>query len=184
MKSLIFICGPNGVGKTTACWELMHRLEHSACVQPEFCSAYNPFVFNEESIQLNKTIMGDMLASYLQSNLFQYVIWNYGFHGHRKSTFDTIMEKLSALPVEFRFIPIIFDCSITEHINRMTTDRRDAARIQRAIENTRDIYQALDYHRINVTALTVEQTVEEILKIIATEPVEASYSLTPSIIKE
>lgn len=173
MKDLIFICGPSGVGKTTACWELLHRLEHSACVQPEFCSAIHPFVFNEESIRLNKAIMGDMLANYLQSSIIQHVIWNYGFHGHRKTTFDAIMERLSALPVEFRFIPIILDCSITEHINRMIADKRDAARIQRAIENTRDIYQAFDYHRINVTSLTVEQTAEEILRIITAKPVEA-----------
>jgi len=47
-KKLIFVCGPNGVGKSTACLELLHQLDNSAYVDSDWCSAWNPFVHNEE----------------------------------------------------------------------------------------------------------------------------------------
>ncbi len=167
MKKLIFICGPNGVGKTTACRELLHRLDNSAYVDPEWCSAYNPFVHTEETKKLSKSAMLFLLSNYIKSHTFQNIIWNYGFHGHRKETFDDIMNQLSSLPVEFKFVPIILECGIAENINRMVTDKRDAARIQRAIENTRELYDNYDYTRINVTHLSVKETVDQILNLVS-----------------
>lgn len=167
MKTLIFICGPNGVGKSTACRELLNRLDYSAYVDPEWCSAYHPFIHTEETKNLSKSAMLFMLSNYIRSTTFHNIIWNYGFHGHRKEIFDEIMDQLSALPIEFKFVPIIFECGIAENINRMMADRRDTARIQRAIENTRELYDHYNYARINVTHLSVSETVDEVLKLIS-----------------
>ena len=47
----------------------------------------------------------------------------------------------------------------------MKTNNRDANRIQRAIINTREIYNQYIYQHINVTHLSVQETVDEMIKI-------------------
>ena len=49
----------------------------------------------------------------------------------------------------------------------MQADARDDARIRRAIENTRAIYAAYDYPTVDATGLTVPQTVERIVRVLA-----------------
>jgi len=48
-----------------------------------------------------------MLSKYLESPQYKYIVWAYGFHGHRKSNFIKIMAALRELKAEFDFMPII-----------------------------------------------------------------------------
>lgn len=164
IKKLIFVCGPSGVGKSTACMELLHLLDSAAYVDSDWCSAINPFVHTEEMIELGKIAMEYMLKNYLQSDTFQYVIWHYGFHGHRKTTFDEIIRNLDNLNIQFEFIPIILNCELKEHIKRMRNDGRDSVRIQRAIDNTRALYDKFEYPIIDVTYLSAHETADEMKK--------------------
>lgn len=50
MKKLIFIHGPNGVGKSTLCKMLNTRLQNSAWLESEWCRMTHPFTFTPEFI--------------------------------------------------------------------------------------------------------------------------------------
>lgn len=68
--------------------------------------------------------------------------------------------------MEYELNPVIPECEEIENIRRMRNDNRDEKRIERALKHTRQIYDELDYPRINTTELTVSETVEWILKLI------------------
>lgn len=164
MKKLIFICGPNGVGKSTACEMLNQKLINSARLDSDWCKCINPFDFTPETINIIEKNMTGILRNYLESDMLEYVIFSYGFHGQRKQIFDNIM--LSLKNIVFRFVPIILTCSENENINRMKNDKRDLDRIKRSLETTRELYNDLEYPNIDTTHMSVEQTVDEILKLL------------------
>jgi len=164
-KKLIFICGPNGVGKSSTCRELVNCLEESAYVDSDLCNLRNPFI-HTEGIDIGRQLMQFMLTKYLECSTYNNVIWSYGFHGHRKDSFDKIMIELRKLDVDFEFMPIILTCDLDENINRMNNDNRDDARIERAIGNTREIYNDYPFPIINTTNMTLKEAVNELKKMI------------------
>jgi thymidylate kinase len=164
-KKLIFICGPNGVGKSSTGRELINYIENSAFVDSDLCALRNPFI-NPEGIDIGRQIMQFMLTKYMESSLYESIIWAYGFHGHRKVNFVEIMMELRQLNIEFDFIPIILTCDLDENVKRMKCDNRDEARIDRAIKNTRIIYNAYPFSSIDTTKLTLKETVYEIKRLI------------------
>jgi cytidylate kinase len=166
MKRLILICGPNGVGKTTACRQLLEVMNHSAYVDSDWCRAMNPFAFDEETIGIIEANITGLMANYFQSSFIEDVIFQYGLHGPRKRILDDIMDELRSRGIAFRFCPVILTCDLEENIQRMKGDGRDDARIRRAVENTRGIYAAYDYPTIDTTALSVSETVDAIIGVL------------------
>ncbi|WMJ87437.1 Rab family GTPase [Anaerocolumna sp. MB42-C2] len=164
-KKLIFICGPNGVGKSTTGRELIRYIDHSAFVDSDLCALRNPFL-DTEGIDIGKQFMQFMLTKYLESSLYESIVWAYGFHAHRKANFTEIMKELRSLNIKFDFIPIILTCDLGENIKRMKCDNRDEARIERAIKNTRMIYDNYPFASINTTNMTLKETAYEIKKIV------------------
>lgn len=165
-KKLIFICGPNGVGKSSTCRELVNYIEDSAYVDSDWCTARNPFILTDETIDIGRQFMQFMLTKYLECSIYKNIIWTYGFHGHRKDSFNKIMIELRKLNVDFDFIPIILTCDINENIKRMKHDNRDEARIDRAIRNTREIYNDYPFPTINTTNMAIKEAVYEMKKMI------------------
>ena len=164
-KKLIFICGPNGVGKSTTGRELINYINNSAFVDSDLCALRNPFIITE-GIDIGRQFMQFMLTKYLESTLYESIIWSYGFHGHRKANFIEIMAELRKLNIKFDFIPIILTCDLEENIRRMRRDNRDEPRIDRAIKNTRMIYNKYQFPCINTTKLTLKEAVHEIIKLV------------------
>jgi cytidylate kinase len=163
MKNLIFIHGPNGVGKSTLCKSLFSRLQNSAWLESEWCRMITPFTFNDEIIELVEKNLFFMLRSYLECSSIEYVIFSYGLHGPRKQIFDNILKKLS--DIDYKLIPIIVTCSYEENRRRMIKDTRDEERINRAL-SARSIYEGLDSPIIDSTDLSVDETVNRVLEII------------------
>jgi len=50
VKKLMFVCGPNGIGKTTLCTELVNRRPGTAYVDSDPCRLMNPFVLDDVTI--------------------------------------------------------------------------------------------------------------------------------------
>jgi deoxyadenosine/deoxycytidine kinase len=164
-KKLIFICGPNGVGKSSTGKELINHIKNSAFVDSDLCALRNPFI-NTEGIDLQKQFMLFMLTEYLKSTIYEFIIWSYGFHAHRKAVFIEIMMELRKLNIEFDFIPIILTCDLDENIRRMKCDNRDEARIDRAVKNTRKMYDDYPFPLINTTNLILKEISYEIIRLI------------------
>jgi cytidylate kinase len=167
MKNLILICGPNGVGKSSACMQLVQALDHAAYIDSDWCRVMHPFTFNPETIHIIKSNIVAMMTNYFQSSLIENVIFQYGFHGPRKQIFDGIQRELHTQGISYQFCPILLTCDVAENIARMRMDGRDEERIQRALQNTRDLYDVYDYPCIDTTLLSVSQTVDQMLKILS-----------------
>lgn len=165
MKQLIFIYGPNGVGKSSTCRLLHQKLSNSALIEPEWCRQINPFILTPEIQELVGNNLLYLMRSYFECSLVDYVIFNYGFHGPRRQIFDRLLKSLA--DISYRMTPIELTCSEEENIRRMISDGRENERIERAIAS-RHLYDALVGPTIDSTHMSVEEVVSKILHLIPT----------------
>jgi len=167
MKRLILVCGPNGVGKTTACQGLLEALPRSAYTDSDWCRMMNPFAFDTETTEIVRANIAALMTNYLQSSAIENVIFSYGVHGPRPRIFQEVRQELDQNGVVYQFCPILLECSLQEQRRRLMASGRDSARIERAIRNTRHVYSACAYPAVDTTDLSVSQTVERILSVLA-----------------
>lgn len=161
IKTLLFICGPNGIGKTTICRALLTRLPHSAYVDSDPLRMMNPFLLDDTTIPTIRKNISDVIANYLDCPTVRTVIFSYGLHGRRREVLDSVMADLSGCV--FTFMPFLLTCDEAENVRRMESDGRDAGRIRRAIETSRSAYVGVDYPRIDVTGLSADRAAISIL---------------------
>lgn len=163
-KTLLFVCGPNGIGKSSVCQEILRRREGTAYVDSDSCRMMNPFVLDDETIPVVAGNISAMIRNYLGCKGVDLVLFSYGLHGRRSEVFADVRSRLAGLG--YRFLPVILECSEEENIRRMQADHRDSARIRRAIATSRSAYDDLPYARIDVTGLSLSQTAEQILRLL------------------
>jgi len=162
MKNLLFICGLNGIGKTTICKEIVRKLPNSAYVDSEPCRMMNPFILSDETIPTIAKNISDLIINYMDCPLVNTVIFSYGFHGRRREVFEKVMMAVAAR--EFHFIPFLLVCSEEENIKRMEADNRSPDRIRRAIEESRKAFNDIPYPRIDITNLSISEAAERIIQ--------------------
>jgi 2-phosphoglycerate kinase len=162
MKNLLFICGPNGIGKTTICKEIIRKLPNSAYVDSDPCRLMNPFVLNNETIPTIAKNISDLLINYMDCPVIETVIFSYGFHGRRKEVFEKVMKAVSER--NFNFIPFLLVCSEEENIRRMDMDNRSIERKRRAIEESRKAFDDIPYPQIDITDFSVSEAAAYIIK--------------------
>ena len=160
MKRLVLLCGPNGIGKTSICHELLRITPQSAYVDSDPLRMMNPFVLSDETIPTVAKNIGDLIENYLDCPSVETVFFSYGFHGRRREIFERVMARLQMR--ELRFLPLLIWCDEEENVRRMRLDERDEARIARAIAVSRSAYANIDYPRIDVTNLNVSQAAQAV----------------------
>ncbi len=161
MKDLLFLCGPNGIGKTTICRSILSRLPGSAYVDSDGCRMMNPFVLDETTIPMIAKNMSGLIGNYLACDAVQTVIFSYGFHGRRKEVFDRVM---SALPMrELRFAPFALICGEEETLRRMKADGRDVDRMESALKIPRNAFLDIEYPQIDITDLSADEAATRII---------------------
>jgi len=166
MKRLILVCGANGIGKSTACKNLVEIFPSSAYIDSDYCRYMSPFSFSKEEMAVVVSNISNMMINYFKLSTINNVIFQYGFHGVRRQIFNDILFLLNESNIKYEFCPIILECSLEENIRRMQNDCRDLERINRAIANTISIYDELCYPRIDTTKLSPEETAIKMKKTI------------------
>lgn len=169
MKTLLFICGANGIGKTTVCHRILNKLENSAYVDSDplrymNSSLLNPLSMADEVVFTNRKNISSLIKNYLECPLVETVIFSYGFHGHRKKVFDEVMDDISEY--EFRFVPLLLTCNEDENIRRMRHDERNEERIRYAVEISRKAFDDVLYPQIDVTNLTPDKAADRIINLL------------------
>lgn len=161
MKNLLFLCGPNGIGKTTICKAIVQRLYRSAYVDSDPCRIMNPFVLNDETIPTIAKNISALIINYLDCPVVKTVVFSYGFHGRRKEVFEMVLKALSK--ADIHFIPFLLECGLEENINRMSMDNRSPEQIRRAIDESRKVFCDIPYPKIDVTDLSASEAAEAII---------------------
>lgn len=162
MKNLLFLCGPNGIGKTTISKEIVVSLPGSAYVDSDPCRYMNPFVLNDETIPTIAKNITDLIMNFMNCPTVQNVVFSYGFHGRRKEIFDIVMKNMAQ--INHNFIPFLLWCSIDENIKRMNMDNRSAERIQVSLMKSRSAYDDVIYPKIDITDLSVPEASRHIME--------------------
>jgi ABC-type cobalamin/Fe3+-siderophores transport system ATPase subunit len=161
MKNILFLCGPNGIGKTTICKEIIKQLPNSAYVDSDPCRVMNPFVLNDDTIPTIAKNISDLLTNYLKCPVVSTVVFSYGFHGRRKEVFQRVQSEISK--TEHEFIPFLVWCSEEENINRMNGDNRSTDRIQRTLKESRKAFDDVTYPKVDITNLSASEAAKTII---------------------
>lgn len=161
MKNLLFLCGPNGIGKTTISKEIVRRLSNTAYVDSDPCRFMNPFVLSNETIPTIAKNISDLITNYMNCPVIDNVVFSYGFHGRRKEVFDLVMENLSE--INYGFIPLLLWCSEDENIKRMNTDNRSIDRIERTLNESRKAFNDITYPKIDISDFSVSEAARNII---------------------
>jgi hypothetical protein len=162
IKALVFVHGPNGVGKSTVCKAIYRRLSNSAWLESEWCRMTQPFVLSEETTAMVTDNISHLLRSYLTCSWLEYVVFSYGFHGPRQRIWESVLSGLDDIP--YTYAPITLTCDEEENTRRMVSNGRDTARIQRALDN-RHLYEALPYPIVDTTQLTIDQAADRVVEV-------------------
>lgn len=162
MKNLLFLCGPNGIGKTTISKEILNNIPNSAYVDSDPCRMMNPFALNDVTIPIIAKNISDLITNYLNCTTVNTVIFSYGFHGRRKEVFEMVISNISNL--EYNFVQFLLWCDLEENINRMKFDNRSEERIKRTIEQSRKAFRYVSYPKIDITNLSVVESAKFIIE--------------------
>lgn len=161
MKNILFLCGPNGIGKTTVSKEIVKQLPNSAYVDSDPCRIMNPFILNDDTIPTIAKNISDLLTNYLKCPIVNTVVFSYGFHGRRREVFQRVISEISK--TEHNFIPLLLWCSEEENINRMNLDSRSANRIQIALNESRIAFNDVTYPKLDITNMSVSEAAKAII---------------------
>lgn len=161
MKNILFLCGPNGIGKTTISKEIIKQLPNSAYVDSDPCRVMNPFVLNDDTIPTIVKNISNLIINYLECPIVNTVIFSYGFHGRRREVFQRVLLEISQM--EHEFIPFLLWCSEEENINRMNLNNRSADRIQRTLNESRKAFDNVDYPKLDITNFSISEAAKTII---------------------
>ncbi|WP_041606520.1 AAA family ATPase [Halothermothrix orenii] len=161
MKKLIIINGTMGVGKTTICQRLYKSLNYSVWLDGDWCWMMNPFCATEENKRMVEDNITYLLNNFLANSSLKYIIFNWVIH--HEDIFNLILDKLQKHQYELYKISLI--CSERELKRRMLEDGRDEETIKVSLARLK-LYEKMDTIKIDTTNNTVEESVNEIIKIL------------------
>ncbi|MDD8049579.1 MAG: AAA family ATPase [Thomasclavelia sp.] len=164
MKKLIFINGVMGVGKTTVCKELYHKLNKAVWLDGDWCWMSDPFVVNNETKEMVQDNITHLLNNFLKCQEYEYVI------------FDWVMDKkeiqdelLSRINQEYEFYNITLIANENSLKERVIKDINDSKRSDDALNNSINrlhTFSNISSLSINTTDKSVKNIVKEIESMI------------------
>ena len=92
MKTLIFINGPMGVGKSVVCKALLERLAPGVYLDGDWCWNMNPFQVTDETRAMVLDNITAMLSRFLACAELDYVI--FGWVMHQPEIAESILNRL------------------------------------------------------------------------------------------
>ena len=159
MKTLIFINGPMGVGKTAVCRELLERLTPGVYLDGDWCWNMNPFQVTDETKSMVMDNITTLLSRFLACPELDYVI--FGWVMHRPEIAQSILERLKLNGVKvFRFTLL---CSEQTLRQRIEGDIQAGVRSRDALERSLaylPLYDSQDTVKIMTDGRSAQETAE------------------------
>ncbi len=151
-----------GSGKSTTCEKLYRSIEKSCWLDGDWCWTMNPFIASEENKAMVLENIGFLLNNFLKNDSFDYIFFNWVMH--EDEIINSVLERLD-LQADTEVYKFSLICNERELSRRILKDIskgiRDEESLERSIERI-PLYFKMDTLKIDVSDLTVEETVEKI----------------------
>lgn len=163
MKTLLFINGPMGVGKTAVCKALLERLTPGLYLDGDWCWNMNPFQVTEETRALVLDNITAMLSRSLACPELEYVI--FGWVMHYSKIAGGILNQLKLDGVKVLQYTLL--CSEQTLCQRIEDDIASGTRFKGAMEKSLSylpLYNNQNTVKIMTDGLSAEETAEIIVR--------------------
>ena len=164
MKTLYFIGGTMGVGKTTVSQALKRSLNRSIFLDGDWCWDMHPFTVTLETKRLVQENIVALLNNFLQSPAFDHVIFCWVMH--QQEIIDNLLKQIDTSNCRVINLSLVCNSDILQE--RLQKDIDSGLRqndiLERSIARL-PLYESLDTKKIDVGGKTKEEIVSEILKI-------------------
>ncbi len=163
MKTLLFINGPMGVGKTAVCKTLLARLTPGLYLDGDWCWDMNPFRVTEETRALVLDNITAMLSRSLACPELDYVI--FGWVMHQPEIAVNILNQLKLNSVKVLQYTLL--CSEQALRQRIEGDITAGARLKGAVEKSLrylPLYGSQNTIKIMTDGLSAQKTAEIIVR--------------------
>ncbi|MDD7740044.1 MAG: AAA family ATPase [Lachnospiraceae bacterium] len=164
MKTLYFIGGTMGVGKTTVSQQLKNDLPDSVFLDGDWCWDANPFQVTEETKAMVIRNICYLLNNFLHCTAYKNIIFCWVMH--EQSIIDEIIGRLDTDNCKVIKISLTVDEKSLR--NRLSSDIAHGIRtddvVERSIARIK-MYQALDTIKIDTGNKTIREIADEILAL-------------------
>lgn len=165
MKKILFIGGPMGIGKTAVSERLNQLLDHSIFLDGDWCWNMDPFIVNEENKKMVISNVQHLLQSYIDNAGFEHIVFSWVMD--EQEIIDAILDKVEFHHAEFYSISLL--ASEEKLVSNLSKDIqlgvRDKEVICRSIARLVK-YEQVHSDKIDTTNLSIEETAQEIMKLI------------------
>ncbi len=163
MKTLYFLSGPMGVGKTAVSLELLRILPRCAFLDGDWCWTMSPFIVTDETKSMVTDNIAHILGSFLRCSEFESVVFCWVMH--RQEIIDGLLARLPMDGV--RFVSISLTCTAEALAARIGQDvaagLRDESAISRSLVYL-PLYSAVDSIKLDTTELSPAEAAEQIIR--------------------
>ena len=162
MKNLFLVGGTMGVGKTTTCQILKHKLNNSVFLDGDWCWDMHPFQVTEETKQMVMDNICFLLNRFIQCSVIENIVFCWVMH--EQAIINEIVSRLER--TDCKVIPISLVCgkeALQARLQRdVATGIREEEVIARSVARI-PLYESLDTMKIDVSAISPEEAAERIL---------------------
>lgn len=162
MKTLYFISGTMGIGKTTISQQLKAELSKSVFLDGDWCWDAHPFIVNEETKQMVLDNITYLLNNFLHTQTYEHIIFCWVMH--EQKIIDDLLSRLDLTNVQLKNISLICDAQTLK--KRITKDIDNGLRQQEVLSASLKripLYDSLNTTKIDTTNQTIENIVQDIL---------------------
>lgn len=164
MKTLYFIGGTMGVGKTTVCQQLKRDLNHSVFLDGDWCWDASPFQVTCETKAMVVRNICYVLNNFIHCSAYENVIFCWVMH--EQTIIDGILNELDTKKCMVKKISLTVDETNLKKRIKPDVERqiRTADDMDRSIARI-PMYEALDTIKIDTRNKTVREIADEILAL-------------------
>jgi len=164
MKTLIFVNGPMGVGKTAVCQKLLERLKPGMYLDGDWCWNINPFQVTNETRSMVLDNIVAILSRSLSCPELQYVI--FGWVMHQPEIARTILGRIDLQDVNVRQYTLL--CTEETLRYRIAKDIQAGVRNMDILERSLcylSLYECQDTVKIMTDGQTPDEIAEQIVRL-------------------
>lgn len=152
-----------GIGKTTTCRIMKHKLENSVFLDGDWCWDMHPFQVTDETKQMVMENICFILNSFIKCSAFEHIVFCWVMH--EQGIIDEILSHLDTTKFRVHLISLICDKQTLQA--RLGEDMDAGIRtgdiIRKSVERI-PLYEVLSTVKVDVSKRTPEQTANFIIE--------------------